>query len=48
VNGRVRAAPFVLEILSADSSVRWKSRRLDGSAGSALDLGEIVLSGEDE
>ncbi len=45
---RVRATSFVLEVRSADSKTRWKSQRLDGSAGNALDLGEVVLGGEDD
>jgi hypothetical protein len=45
--GRVKAAVFAVEILSPDSRVQWTSRRLDGSAGQVLDLGEIVLDGEE-
>src|SRR5207249_5012477 len=48
VEGQVRAAPFVLEIRSVKYKVLWRSQRLDGSAGNALELGRVVLSGEDQ
>jgi hypothetical protein len=46
--GQLRAAPFVLEIRSADSKLTWKSEKLDGSAGKVLALGKVVLSAADE
>ncbi len=45
--GRLQAAAFVVELRSADSKVMWKSQRLDGGAEEVLDLGEIVLDGDD-
>ena len=46
--GRVRASAFTLEVRVADSKGRWKSQRLDGSAGDAIDLGKIVLEDKDD
>ncbi len=46
--GRVQAAAFVVELRAANSRVMWKSGRLDASAEEVLDLGEIVLDGEDD
>jgi RNA polymerase sigma-70 factor (ECF subfamily) len=43
VRGTLRRAAFVVEFHSTDSKVLWKSQRLDGSAGNAIDLGKVVL-----
>jgi RNA polymerase sigma-70 factor (ECF subfamily) len=48
VRSRVRAAAFVLELRSQASKILWRSQRLDGTAGNALDLGEVVLAGVDD
>ena len=46
--GRVEASAFVVELLSADSRVVWKSERLDASTEDVLDLGKIVLDIQDD
>jgi len=47
LNGRIRAAAFVLELHSANSRFSWKSPSLDGRARK-LDLGKVVLESESE
>jgi hypothetical protein len=45
--GRVRAAPFVIELRSSAAKVLWTSGQLDGSGGSTLDLGTVIVPRED-
>jgi RNA polymerase sigma-70 factor (ECF subfamily) len=46
--GKVRAAPFVLEIRSLARKALWNSQRLDGSSVETLDLGRIVLGADND
>lgn len=48
VTGCVKAAVFVVELRASDSRVLWTSRQIDGSVGTAIDLGDIALDWKED